>query len=153
MKIAPFLENHLQQDTPQPDWESIKTEKWPIAYVCAFIIWLKCRAMFPFALGDRYGPKQACKHQQRVLVAGRKNFRTTQRQTTRFDTHSKAIFGSEWFEILKNYVFVNVMFAFEWSENFFYGLPAHVVGVCKLAWGHIYLLKQSGASHDTSMRL
>ena len=87
MKIAPFLENHVQQHTPQPDWESIKTEKWPIAYVCAFIIWLKCRAMLPFALGDRYGLKQACKHQQRVLVAHRKILRTTQRQTSRSQKH------------------------------------------------------------------
>ena len=39
--------------------------------------------MLSFALGDRYDPKQTCKHQQRVLVARRKFFRTTQRQTSR----------------------------------------------------------------------
>ena len=153
MKIAPFLENHVQQHTPQPDWESIKTEKWPIAYVCAFIIWLKCRAMLPFALGDRYGPKQACKHQQRMLVAGRKIFRTTQRQTSCSQKHNFWEFQTTQSQKLPLSGYQNVMFAFEWSEKFFYRLPALVVGVCKLAWGHIYLPKQTEASHDTWIRL
>ena len=60
-----------------------KRKKSPPVHVYKDIMRLGRRTMLPFALRDRYGPKQACKHQQRVLVAGRKIFRTTQRQTSR----------------------------------------------------------------------
>ena len=82
-----FFENFNSFRAKNCLWVGIKSEKLPLAYVCVFIIWLKCRAMLPFALGDRYGPKQACKH-QRVLVTRRKIFRTTQRQTSRSQKHN-----------------------------------------------------------------
>ena len=45
-------------------WMGMKSKKWPLAYVCDCKMWLKCRAMLMFALGDRYGVNQTNKHPQ-----------------------------------------------------------------------------------------
>ena len=85
-KISLFL-TILGDFSENPLKTSKKHKKLLSAHVCSHIMRLGRRTMLPFALGDRYGSKQACKHQQRMLVAGRKILRTTQRQTSRSQTH------------------------------------------------------------------
>ena len=63
-------------------WVGIKFEKWPWAYVCSNKICLTCRAMFLFALGDRYDPNKASKCQQSVCASCRKFFQTIQTQVS-----------------------------------------------------------------------
>ena len=48
------MQNHLKT--------SKKRKKSPSAHVCQHIMRVRRRAILPFALRDRYDPKQQCKH-------------------------------------------------------------------------------------------
>ena len=72
--LGDFSENPLKT--------SKKHEKLLSAHVCKHIMRLRRRTMLPFALADRYDPKQLYKHTQWVLVTYRKIFRGLQSQSS-----------------------------------------------------------------------
>ena len=61
----------------------MKSENLAFADVWIHKIMLTHRAMFPFALEDRYDPNKASKHQQWVCASCKKFFRTIQTQASR----------------------------------------------------------------------
>ena len=80
-KISLFL-TILGDFSENPLKTSKKHEKLLSAHVCKHIMRLRRRTMLPFALADRYDPKQLYKHTQWVLVTYRKFFRGLQSQSS-----------------------------------------------------------------------
>ena len=80
-KISLFL-TILGDFSENPLKTSKKHEKLLSAHVCKHIMRLRRHTMLPFALADRYDPKQLYKHTQWVLVTYRKIFRGLQSQSS-----------------------------------------------------------------------
>ena len=87
-KMAFFMIFGKYWDANKPTSGTIKTQKLPYADVWKCKMCLRRRMGLPFALVDRYDPKQVCKSIGWCMKAYRKFFHGTQVQTWRSPKHN-----------------------------------------------------------------